>query len=768
LGEGKLFRRIHSFTLLELLLTCTLLLGSTCIFKTEHIFGSTASNEKAFGNVYSSSVGEFENDDVTLALWHFNEGSGQMVYDASSHGNDGTLGPTPNVEPNDPSWITGFTGQPGDYALSLDDWYDYVLVPDNPDNSLDLNLNDRFTIEFWTYVRQVSRADRGTGYHWNVFVNKRAFEDWTGYTVIQCSYYPLFSAGFYDPSSQNHAVECLPPPTLQWMHVMFTYDGVYLKVYYNGILQGQQEVGSYSVADNGQPLTIGKALTEDVPWTDAVDGIIDEVRISSIARTLGPVHNLNSGLNYQGIQEAIDAPETLNGHTIHVGPGGYGNTTIYKSLSIVGANRDTTSIVGGYPAVRVTANNVQITNFSIDGVYVLNSLNDTISENNIYAYGPWPQYCFTVESSSGLNVCRNTFTTLVLKQCHSNTILENDIVTPDALVPGMWIQQSSHNNISGNTITASGLGIWLDTSCNLNTFSGNRIDAGSYPFPGCYGVEVDSSVGNVFFENCIMKYSVGARLASSSPNNTFYHNNFINNAQQARCNVSIVYRWDYGYPSGGNYWSDYNGTDVFSGPYQNETGNDGIGDTPYVVNAVNIDHYPLFRGLHDIGTVAETSKAGCLPMPTVGIGYGLNITVTMVNYGITTETRNLTLYANTAIIYTVAGITLGSGNSTTFVVECNTTELGYGNHTFTSYCEPVLAEPNTDDNTCSCWIIITIPGDFNGDYMVDIYDAIKLAGAFNSNPTSPSWNQNADINNDDIVDIYDAINLANHYNQHYP
>jgi len=59
-------------------------------------------------------------------------------------------------------------------------------------------------------------------------------------------------------------------------------------------------------------------------------------------------------------------------------------------------------------------------------------------------------------------------------------------------------------------------------------------------------------------------------------------------------------------------------------------------------------------------------------------------------------------------------------------------------------------------------------GDVNGDGWVDIYDAIILAGAYNSVPGSPTWNPNADINNDGIVDIYDAIILANHYGQHYP
>jgi hypothetical protein len=51
--------------------------------------------------------------------------------------------------------------------------------------------------------------------------------------------------------------------------------------------------------------------------------------------------------------------------------------------------------------------------------------------------------------------------------------------------------------------------------------------------------------------------------------------------------------WDDGYPSGGNYWSDYTSTDLYSGPYQNETGRDGIGDIPYVIDTDNQDNYPL-------------------------------------------------------------------------------------------------------------------------------------------------------------------------------
>jgi nitrous oxidase accessory protein NosD len=74
-------------------------------------------------------------------------------------------------------------------------------------------------------------------------------------------------------------------------------------------------------------------------------------------------------------------------------------------------------------------------------------------------------------------------------------------------------------------------------------------------------------------------------LLDSSSNNTFYHNSFINNTQHVHIETAgHANSWDNGYPSGGNYWSDYNGT---------EANHDGIGDTPYVIDANNIDNYPL-------------------------------------------------------------------------------------------------------------------------------------------------------------------------------
>jgi hypothetical protein len=64
----------------------------------------------------------------------------------------------------------------------------------------------------------------------------------------------------------------------------------------------------------------------------------------------------------------------------------------------------------------------------------------------------------------------------------------------------------------------------------------------------------------------------------------------VNNAGQVYTERSNN-TWDDGYPSGGNYWSDY------LTQYANATEIDhtGIGNTSYVIDANNIDRYPLMQ-----------------------------------------------------------------------------------------------------------------------------------------------------------------------------
>jgi hypothetical protein len=80
--------------------------------------------------------------------------------------------------------------------------------------------------------------------------------------------------------------------------------------------------------------------------------------------------------------------------------------------------------------------------------------------------------------------------------------------------------------------------------------------------------------------------------------------------------------WDDGYPSGGNYWSDYKGIDVKSGPNQDQPRSDGIGDTPYVIDANNQDRYPLMNPYVLLGDVNSDGVVDIRDIAIFGKAFG--------------------------------------------------------------------------------------------------------------------------------------------------
>ena len=79
-------------------------------------------------------------------------------------------------------------------------------------------------------------------------------------------------------------------------------------------------------------------------------------------------------------------------------------------------------------------------------------------------------------------------------------------------------------------------------------------------------------------------------IASRSDSNIFFLNNFLlNNINGEYFIINTANFWDNG--SVGNYWSNY----TVKYPNASEVGNSGIGDTPYIIDQNNIDHYPLMH-----------------------------------------------------------------------------------------------------------------------------------------------------------------------------
>jgi hypothetical protein len=98
-----------------------------------------------------------------------------------------------------------------------------------------------------------------------------------------------------------------------------------------------------------------------------------------------------------------------------------------------------------------------------------------------------------------------------------------------------------------------------------------------------------------------MNPNFGLNLTTSS-NNRVFNNVFWYNPLQAY-DATLNNFWDDGYPTGGNYWSDFDepiegAFDNFTGPNQDENGEDGIVDDEYLNisgGAGVLDNYPLMK-----------------------------------------------------------------------------------------------------------------------------------------------------------------------------
>jgi branched-chain amino acid transport system substrate-binding protein len=240
----------------------------------------------------------------------------------------------------------------------------------------------------------------------------------------------------------------------------------------------------------------------------------------------------------------------------------------------------------------------------------------------------------------------------------NNTLIENCTITNNNGM-GFFLLRSHYNRLINNKAMNTNVGIVLQVATH-NEIADNIVKG---------------NTGN------------GVSLDTSTSDNLLYHNRFIANSNQASDN-GTGNPWDNGYPTGGNYWSEYNGTDNYNGPDQDIPGRDGIGDSPYNISgaasaqdrypllhpaaifATGFGSYPSISGTHN-GTITpsrDLSVSKLYTYPCAGTGghtayvkiwdgSGWNVTATWNGY--TGDWRNLTfdrpftLSAGTTYNYTI-------------------------------------------------------------------------------------------------------------------
>ena len=227
--------------------------------------------------------------------------------------------------------------------------------------------------------------------------------------------------------------------------------------------------------------------------------------------------------------------------------------------------------------------------------------NNIIANNTLATKEETSNIKLNIEGANNL-VANNLLSTIHLKG-NNNIIYKNSIkaVPGDS---GIYLSHSFANKICANRVTYAESIIYQQEGIFLSESGDNVV----------YANNIESVFKGVYLQNTDTAPMV-------TNNNTFYHNNFINNQIQA---------WDYTssttnlFDNGkeGNYWSSYNGTDA---------NNDGIGDSPYKPTSLYVygdvrkttecspDNYPLMKPFNIDNVTIEFpdwSSALLNPSPT--------------------------------------------------------------------------------------------------------------------------------------------------------
>jgi len=142
--------------------------------------------------------------------------------------------------------------------------------------------------------------------------------------------------------------------------------------------------------------------------------------------------------------------------------------------------------------------------------------------------------------------------------------------------------------------------------------------------------------------------------------------------------------------------------------------------------------------------------------------------VEVKNEGNFTESFSVTAFYDHTAINTY-GIVNMAPNTSMILTYFPSKYLLYGNYTLKAIASPVPDELDLADNSFTDDTVrVTIPGDVDGNGVVNGSDLFEMDNAYGSSPSEPSWDANCDTNTDNIVDVYDLYLTGKNYGQSEP
>jgi len=232
----------------------------------------------------------------------------------------------------------------------------------------------------------------------------------------------------------------------------------------------------------------------------------------------------------------------------------------------------------------LVADNV-VTNAYGSGIQISSTSDAVVVRNTMFKCGGGIYAAYLNDSVVERNFLTNCTSTGLVVIGTDVTVARNLIFSD----PG-GVGLTGHNiTFEWNQVGSNRGTLWGIPHGGLRCYGSNGMRIENNSFSSDYpGIEI-STCSNV----SLVHNNISDDITLSDDDNLTISGNAMHNVSVPEYFTFGGVSWDWGYPKGGNYWSQYAGIDLKSGPNQNMPGPDGIGDTPYQVNATQLDDYPL-------------------------------------------------------------------------------------------------------------------------------------------------------------------------------